>query len=176
VAGSARFTKIPKVDELVSGGVPVYALGTLCALSDHANSKNGLCWPSMNRLARILGCSVRTVQRHLHLLKDQGFIEFVERRRNRGRYSSYLYRVVHIVRTTGHGRRVGGRFLYKELKVYRTRQKPQNQENSESSGRQNDEKKATSGSLSRKGDSPAPIPQSPLCGAPHNCRIIPLGA
>jgi DNA-binding transcriptional MocR family regulator len=114
VAGSARFTKIPKVDELVSGGVPVYALGTLCALSDHANSKNGLCWPSMNRLARILGCSVRTVQRHLHLLKDQGFIEFVERRRNRGRYSSYLYRVVHIVRTTGHGRRVGGRFLYKE--------------------------------------------------------------
>jgi biotin operon repressor len=68
----------------------------------------------MNRLARILGCSVRTVQRHLHLLKDQGFIEFVERRRNRGRYSSYLYRVLHIVRTTGHGRRVGGRFLYKE--------------------------------------------------------------
>ena len=114
MAGSARFTKIPKVNELVSGGVPVYTLGTLCALSDHANSKNGLCWPSMNRLARILGCSVRTVQRHLHLLKDQGLIEFVERRRNRGRYSSYLYRVVHIVRTTGHGRRVGGRSLYRE--------------------------------------------------------------
>jgi predicted ArsR family transcriptional regulator len=68
----------------------------------------------MNRLARILGYSVRTVQRHLHLLKDQGSIEFVERRRNKGRYSSYLYRVVHIVRTTGHGRRVGGRSLYKE--------------------------------------------------------------
>jgi DNA-binding transcriptional ArsR family regulator len=115
VAGSARFTKIPKVNELVSGGVPVYALGTLCALSDHANNKNGLCWPSMNRLARILGCSVRTVQRHLHLLKDQGLIEFVERRRNKGRYSSYLYRVLHIVRsTTGHGRRVGGRSLYRE--------------------------------------------------------------
>jgi len=57
---------------------------------------------------------VRTLQRHLHTLKDQGIIEFVERRRNKGRYSSYLYRVVHIVRTTGHGRRVGGRFLYKE--------------------------------------------------------------
>jgi DNA-binding transcriptional ArsR family regulator len=114
VAGSARFTKIPKVNELISGGVPAYALATLCALSDHANSKNGLCWPSMNRLARILGCSVRTVQRHLHLLKDQGLVEFVERRRNKGRYSSYLYRVLHIVRTTGHGRRVGGRFLYKE--------------------------------------------------------------
>jgi hypothetical protein len=57
---------------------------------------------------------VRTLQRHLHTLKDQGIIEFVERRRNKGRYSSYLYRVLHIVRTTGHGRRVGGRFLYKE--------------------------------------------------------------
>ena len=128
VAGSARFTKIPKVDELVSDGVPVYALGTLCALSDHANSRNGLCWPSMNRLARILGYSVRTVQRHLHLLKDQGIIEFVERRRNRGRYSSYLYRVVHIVRTTGHGRRVESRSLYRE----RTKELSNSQKSTES--------------------------------------------
>ena len=109
-----KFTRMPKTEGLMEAGVPAYAIGTLCALSDHANSKNGLCWPSMNRLARTLGCSVRTIQRHLHLLKDQGFIVFVERRRNRGRYSSYLYRVVHIVRTTGHGRRVGGRSLYRE--------------------------------------------------------------
>ena len=128
MARSERFTKMPKVNELVSGGVPPYALGTLCALSDHANSKNGLCWPSMNRLARILGCSVRTVQRHLHVLKDQGIIEFVERRRNRGRYSSYLYRVVHIVRTTGHGRRVGARFLYRE----RTKESSNYQKSTES--------------------------------------------
>ena len=109
-----KFTRMPKTEGLMEAGIPAYAIGTLCALSDHANSKNGLCWPSMNRLARTLGCSVRTVQRHLHLLKDQGFIEFVERRRNRGRYSSYLYRVIHIVRTTGHGRRVEARSLYKE--------------------------------------------------------------
>ena len=109
-----KFTRIPKTEELMEAGIPAYAIGTLCVLSDHANSKSGLCWPSMNRLARILGCSVRTVQRHLHVLKDQGLVEFVERRRHKGRYSSYLYRVVHIVRTTGHGRRVGGRFLYRE--------------------------------------------------------------
>jgi len=114
VAAKQKFTRIPKIEELVGAGVPAYAIGTLCALSDHANSKNGLCWPSMNRLARILGCSVRTVQRHLHLLKDQGIIEFVERRRNKGRYSSYLYRVLHIVSTTGDGRRVEGRSLYRE--------------------------------------------------------------
>jgi DNA-binding MarR family transcriptional regulator len=105
---------MPKTEGLIEAGVPAYAIGTLCVLSDHANSKSGLCWPSMNRLARILGCSVRTVQRHLHVLKDKGLLEFVERRRHKGRYSSYLYRVVHIVRTTGHGRRVGGRFLYRE--------------------------------------------------------------
>jgi DNA-binding transcriptional ArsR family regulator len=51
---------------------------------------------------------VRTIQRHLHLLKELGLIEFVERRRLRGRYSSYLYRVLHIMRTTtGHGGLVG---------------------------------------------------------------------
>jgi predicted transcriptional regulator len=82
----------------------------------------------MNRLARILGLSLRTVQRHLHLLKDQGFIEFVERRRNKGRYSSYLYRVVHIVRTTGHGRRVEARSLYKE----RTKSLPNSPKTTES--------------------------------------------
>jgi DNA-binding transcriptional ArsR family regulator len=109
-----KFTRMPKTQELIEAGVPAYAIGTLCVLSDHANSKSGLCWPSMNRLARILGCSVRTVQRHLHVLKDKGLLEFVERRRNGGRYSSYLYRVFHIVRTTGHGRRVGSRSLYKE--------------------------------------------------------------
>ena len=123
-----KFTRMPKTEGLMEAGVPAFAIGTLCALSDHANSKNGLCWPSMNRLARTLGCSVRTIQRHLHLLKDQGFIVFVERRRNRGRYSSYLYRVVHIVRTTGHGRRVGRRFLYRE----RTKELSNSQKSTES--------------------------------------------
>ena len=128
MAAKQKFTRIPKTEELVAAGVPAYAIGTLCVLSDHANSKNGLCWPSMNRLARILGCSVRTVQRHLHTLKEKGLIEFVERRRNRGRYSSYLYRVVHIARTTGHGRRVEGRFLYRE----RTKDLPNYQKSTES--------------------------------------------
>ena len=117
MARRKKFTRMPKTEELMEAGVPAYAIATLCVLSDHANSKSGLCWPSMNRLARILGCSVRTVQRHLHVLKDKGLLEFVERRRHKGRYSSYLYRVVHIVRTTGHGRRMGGRApIYKGTK------------------------------------------------------------
>ena len=101
-----RFTRIPKVEALVLAGVPTEAIPTYCALSDYANNKSGLCWPKMETLAKTLGRSVRTVQRHLHLLKELGLIEFVERRRQKGRFSSYLYKVVHIVCTTGHGRRL----------------------------------------------------------------------
>jgi DNA-binding transcriptional ArsR family regulator len=113
-----KFTRIPKVQDLVYAGVPTEAIPTYCALTDYANNKTGLCWPKMETLAKTLGRSVRTVQRHLHLLKELGLIEFVERRRQSGRFSSYLYKVIHIVRTTtGHGRRaVRGSPIYKRTK------------------------------------------------------------
>jgi DNA-binding transcriptional ArsR family regulator len=108
VPAKPKFTRIPKVRDLIEVGVPAEAIPTYCALTDYANNKTGLCWPKMDTLAKTLGRSVRTVQRHLHLLRERGLIEFVERRRNRGRYSSYLYRVFHIMRTTtGHEGRVG---------------------------------------------------------------------
>jgi DNA-binding transcriptional ArsR family regulator len=106
VPAKPKFTRIPKVRDLMEVGVPTEAIPTYCALTDYANNKTGLCWPKMETLANTLGRSVRTIQRHLHLLKELGLIEFVERRRLRGRYSSYVYRVLHIMRTTGHGGRV----------------------------------------------------------------------
>jgi len=106
VATRPKFTRIPKVRDLMEAGVPAEAIPTYCGLTDYANNKTGLCWPKMETLAKTLGRSARTIQRHLHLLKELGLIEFVERRRLRGRYSSYLYRVLHIMRTTGHGGRV----------------------------------------------------------------------
>ena len=107
VAAKLKFTRIPKMRDLILAGVPTEAIPTYCTLTDYANNKTGLCWPKMETLAKTLGRSVRTVQRHLHLLKELGLIEFVERRRLRGRYSSYVYRVLHIMRTTtGHGGRV----------------------------------------------------------------------
>jgi hypothetical protein len=61
----------------------------------------------MVRLSRLVGCSVRTIQRHVHLLAKLGLIELLQRRRNsKGRFSSYLYRVVHICQSTGHRRHV----------------------------------------------------------------------
>jgi DNA-binding transcriptional ArsR family regulator len=100
VPAKPKFTRIPKIRDLMEAGVTAEAIPTYCALTDYANNKTGLCWPKMETLAKTLGRSVRTVQRHLHLLKRLGLIEFVERRRLRGRYSSYLYRVLHIMRTT----------------------------------------------------------------------------
>src|SRR5215204_4873112 len=117
VAAKQRFTRIPKTSELICAGVPTEVIPTYCALADYTNNKTGLCWPKMETLAKTLGRSVRTIQRHLHLLKELGLIEFVERRRHKGRFSSYLYKVVHIVRTTGHGRRaVRGDPIYRRTK------------------------------------------------------------
>jgi DNA-binding transcriptional ArsR family regulator len=115
VAAKSGFTRIPKVQQLMLAGVPVEAIPTYCALADHANNKNGLCWPKMETLAKILGRSARTVQRHLHALKELGLVEFVSRRRYKGRFGSYLYRVLAIpsmarkkrASTTGHPRRLG---------------------------------------------------------------------
>jgi predicted transcriptional regulator len=124
VPAKAKFTRIPKVRDLIETGVPAEAIPTYCALTDYANNKTGLCWPKMETLANTLGRSVRTIQRHLHLLKALGLIEFVERRRLRGRYSSYLYRVLHIMRTTtGHEGRVAS--ILKKRTKPRLSTKPQ---------------------------------------------------
>ncbi|MDP9487398.1 MAG: helix-turn-helix domain-containing protein [Actinomycetota bacterium] len=113
---STRFSRLPKVEYLRARGCPVEVLPTLQVLSDHASNNTGLCWPRMSRVAAILGRSVRTIQRHVHQLQALGLVELVERRRWRGRYSSYTYRVLHIVElirrkkagsTTGHGGPVG---------------------------------------------------------------------
>ncbi len=104
MAIKARFTRIPKIHDLIQAGVPTEVIPTYCALADHANNRTGLCWPRMETLARRLSRSPRTIQRHLHLLKEKGLIEFVERKRDsRGRFGAYLYKVVHILTATARG-------------------------------------------------------------------------
>jgi DNA-binding transcriptional ArsR family regulator len=131
VAAKRKFTRIPKVQDLILAGVPTEVIPTYCALSDYTNNKTGVCWPKMETLASTLCRSVRTVQRHLHQLKELGLVEFVERRRWRGRYSSYTYRVLHITQllrrrkrassTTGHGEPVeGGSPIFTGTKALKT--------------------------------------------------------
>jgi DNA-binding transcriptional ArsR family regulator len=110
VAVRSRFTRIPKVHDLILAGVPTEAIPTYCALADYSNNKTGLCWPRMETLARRLSRSPRTIQRHLHLLKEKGLIEFVERKRDwHGRFGAYVYRVLHVVAATVRGRAQDGR-------------------------------------------------------------------
>ena len=139
-----KFTRIPKVRDLMEAGVPAEALPTYCALTDYANNKTGLCWPKMETLAKTLGRSVRTVQRHLHLLKELSLIEFVERRRLRGRYSSYVYRVLHIMRTTGHGGRVGS-ILKRRTKPRLSTKPPKTQEHNRQEERKREAQRRTEG-------------------------------
>ena len=101
MAVKSRFTRIPKVSDLVLAGVPTEVIPTYCALADYSNNKTGLCWPRMETLARRLSRSPRTIQRHLHLLREKGLVEFIERRRDwHGRFGAYVYRVVHIAAAT----------------------------------------------------------------------------
>lgn len=103
MARAKKFSRIPLPAEFA--GVPREAVAAYCALASYANNSNGLCWPKMETLASTLGCSVRTVQRHLSALRDAGMIRFLERRRVRGRFSSYTYQLVHFLTfTTGHKR------------------------------------------------------------------------
>jgi hypothetical protein len=112
VARRSTFTRIPKIQSLIDQGVPAEAIPTYCCLADYSNNKTGLCWPKMETIAATLNRSVRTIQRHVHLLASLGLIELLERRRHKGRFSSYLYKIIHITRTTGHGRRVAAPVLY----------------------------------------------------------------
>jgi DNA-binding transcriptional ArsR family regulator len=97
VAVRSKFTRIPKISDFILAGVPAQVIPTYCALADYTNNKTGLCWPRMETLARRLSRSPRTIQRHLHLLKEKGLIVFIERKRDwHGRFGAYVYRVLHI--------------------------------------------------------------------------------
>ena len=62
MSAKPKFTRIPKMRNLVEAGVPAEAIPTYCAITDYANNKTGLCWPRMETLAKTLGRSVRTVE------------------------------------------------------------------------------------------------------------------
>jgi len=119
VAVSAKFTLIPKTNELMQQGVPPQVVATYAALADYANNQTGECWPRMDTLARTLGRTTRTIQSHLHLLKERGLIEFVERRRDRkGRFLSWVYRIPHVAQAAQRikERREKNKLAYQERK------------------------------------------------------------
>ena len=66
---------------------------TLAALGIFSD-KEGCCFPSLSKLAEILGVSPSTVHGHLKGLESVGRIEISRRRRRNGTYSSCSYRII----------------------------------------------------------------------------------
>lgn len=89
------FTRIPKIEEFIKAGVYTQAIPTYCALADYANNKTGEAHPSIYTLAKKLGVTRRTIERHLAVLESAGFITRVRQRRHKGRYSSNDYELVY---------------------------------------------------------------------------------
>lgn len=95
----SKFTRILKADELVprlrEAGVGLHVLSTYHVLCDHANNDTGRAWPSVNRIAAILGVCRRTVERHIKALVSAGLVlSNGQSRGKRGRFSVCLYCVV----------------------------------------------------------------------------------
>jgi hypothetical protein len=65
----------------------------LLALADFADD-DGKCWPSMPLIAEKSYLSVRTVQRIVLSLSDQGYLFFERRESGNGRPTSSLYRLI----------------------------------------------------------------------------------
>jgi len=135
LAARAKFTRVPKAEDLVpqlrEAGLGLHVLPTYHALLDHANNQTGRAWPSINRLASILGLCRRTVERHLKDLQGAGLVlSNGQGRGRRGRFSVCRYVVVAVLffkrSTVRHGSRTSKRGpIYKEHKrIMNTPQTP----------------------------------------------------
>lgn len=64
----------------------------LLAIADHANG-DGYCWPSMGRIGRMVGLSLRQVSNHVTALEAAGLVVKAERRRHEGQLRGWTYYV-----------------------------------------------------------------------------------
>jgi hypothetical protein len=122
VARRRKFNRISKTEDLVprlrEAGLGLHVLPTYLCLMDHADAR-GKCWPSINRMAKILGLCRRTVERHLNDLCSAGLVlRNHQQRAKRGRFSTLRYCVVAVLffrkATVRHGGRTSKRSLYKK--------------------------------------------------------------
>jgi hypothetical protein len=117
-----KFNRVPKTQDLIpqlrDAGLGLHVLPTYLCLMDHADAR-GKCWPSINRMANILGLCRRTVERHLNDLCGAGLVlRNHQQRAKRGRFSTRRYCIVAVLffkrATVRHGERTSKRSLYKK--------------------------------------------------------------
>lgn len=78
------------VERIVGLSTPQVALlGKLCAMAD----AKGVCWPSHDRLAELMGCSRRTIIRTMAALEKMGWVSRQRRHRADGSRTTDLITV-----------------------------------------------------------------------------------
>ena len=90
IAQNSGFSMLPNwaVDDDRLGG---YDLLVYMALICHADN-NGVCWPSLERLAKIARCSQPTVSKSLNVLEQLGYIRRVKSYGRANRYHVLLWK------------------------------------------------------------------------------------
>jgi len=79
---------MPEMPESIKAGPRLLLL----LMADYANEQ-GVCWPSVRRLADEMACSMRTVQRAIEALVEHGVMTVVARKTPTGRQTSNFYRL-----------------------------------------------------------------------------------
>ena len=72
--------------------LPHRAIAVYTYIYDRAN-KNGVCWPSVNKIAGDIKLSPATVRRAVKDLRKAGLLTTAQRYREKGGKSSLLYRI-----------------------------------------------------------------------------------
>lgn len=79
--------------EIYNDNIPHRAVSVYMYLCDRAN-KDGLCFPSMKRIALDLNLSVSTIKRAINDLESTGYISKENRYRKNGGKSSNEYYII----------------------------------------------------------------------------------
>jgi hypothetical protein len=79
--------------ELFEAGQSPAVIATFACLSVHADGKERIAFPSLERLSKMLGRTVRDVRRNLRALEEIGAITSVPRFDEHGRQTSNAYRL-----------------------------------------------------------------------------------
>jgi len=79
---------MPEMPESIKAGPRLLLL----LMADYANEQ-GVCWPSVRRLADEMACSRSTVQRAIEALVEHGIMTVVARKTPTGRQTSNFYRL-----------------------------------------------------------------------------------
>jgi len=98
-----NFTMVEN-DLLEKDDLDVYEKLIYIVMCKFAGSKEK-CFPSRKTLAKYVGCSVKTIDRKIDSLLERGFVEKVNRKRDRGDYTSNIY----IIKGVASESRQGGR-------------------------------------------------------------------